>query len=90
MSARKHDRAGTDGLPDIDTVVLDPYRYFDEPLDVTNAGDLDRAQKLRILKAMEHDAKRLQDATAENMTGGETHSLSAVLNAIEEVEASTS
>lgn len=61
--------------------ILDPYRYYESPMDVVRSTDISRSEKLSILRAMEADARLLEVATEENMTGGEKHALSEVLEA---------
>ncbi|OFW98427.1 MAG: hypothetical protein A3D94_04200 [Alphaproteobacteria bacterium RIFCSPHIGHO2_12_FULL_66_14] len=53
-----------------------PSSVFKCPGDVVDSRDLDRAEKTKILKQWELDARLLQVATEEGMTGGE-HSLFA-------------
>jgi hypothetical protein len=67
----------------VDEQLLDPFRHFNDPMDVANAPDLDRLDKLRILRSMEQDAYELSRATSENMAGGETQRLDAVLDALD-------
>ncbi len=70
----------------VDEIVLDPYSHFPKPHDVVDAKTLSDADKLRILDAMAHDARELQTASAENMTGGEGVSLHDVLEARRSVD----
>jgi hypothetical protein len=51
-----------------------PSSVFRHPADVVDNPDLDRADKAKILKQWELDARLLQVATEEGMEGGE-HSL---------------
>jgi hypothetical protein len=53
-----------------------PSSVFKCPGDVVNSQDLDRAEKTKILKQWELDARLLQVASEEGMSGGE-HSLFA-------------
>jgi hypothetical protein len=56
--------------------LTNPSSVFKCPGDVVDSHDLDRAEKTNILKQWELDARLLQVATEEGMTGGE-HSLFA-------------
>lgn len=51
-----------------------PSSVFKHPTEVVDSRDLDRAEKTKILKQWELDARLLQVATEEGMGGGE-HSL---------------
>lgn len=53
-----------------------PSSVFKRPGDVVDCQDLDLAEKAKILKQWELDARLLQVATEEGMSGGE-HSLFA-------------
>lgn len=53
-----------------------PSSVFKRPGDVVDSRDLDRSEKTKILKQWELDARLLQVASEEGMTGGE-HSLLA-------------
>lgn len=64
-----------------DAQLADPSRHFPKPMDVVRAGSLSRAQKVKLLDAMEHNAHELLTATAENMGGGEPSVLDDVLDA---------
>ena len=51
-----------------------PSSVFKHPADVIDCGDFDLSEKTKILKQWELDARLLQVATEEGMSGGE-HSL---------------
>lgn len=53
-----------------------PSSVFKRPGDVVDSQELDRAEKAKILRQWELDARLLQVATEEGMSGGE-HSLFA-------------
>jgi hypothetical protein len=53
-----------------------PSSVFKHPIEVVDSHDFDRAEKTKILKQWELDARLLQVATEEGMGGGE-HSLFA-------------
>src|SRR5262249_37416825 len=48
-----------------------PARTFKTPMDVVEAGDIDAATKLAVLKAWEADERALLRAEDEGMSGGE-------------------
>jgi hypothetical protein len=54
--------------------LTNPSSVFRHPADVVDSVELDRADKTKILKQWELDARLLQVATEEGMSGGE-HSL---------------
>jgi hypothetical protein len=69
-----------------DQLILDPARYFEAPRAVLDAPGLDTEHKLALLRRWEADARQLQAAEEENMTGGEPSRLGQVLEAIEALE----
>lgn len=60
---------------------LDPFKHYESPMAVIRDARLSRDGMLAILDAMEHDAHELAVATEENMAGGESRTLSDVLEA---------
>jgi hypothetical protein len=52
-------------------VTFELTRTFKGPMDVVEAGDIEFAEKLAILKAWEADERALQRAEDEGMGGGE-------------------
>lgn len=67
------------------SVLHDPYAYFETPHAVLDSLALTREDKERVLRAMEHEARELQVAAEENMTGGETRPLDDVLDALRQL-----
>ena len=67
------------GLAD---AMTSPVSVFDFPLEVVACPGLSRAQKIEILKRWELDARALQRATDENMSGGEPPLLDEVNRAL--------
>lgn len=65
----------------IAAILADPFSRYATPIKVVNDDTLSIEQKRRILDAMEHDARELATAATENMTGGETIPLDAILEA---------
>lgn len=70
----------------LDEMVQSPYRFFDGPFDVVKSSDLSRDDKLAVLGAMEQDARLLEVATEENMSGGERPRLEDILDAQRRIE----
>lgn len=62
--------------------LLSPTSIFDDPMEVIGAGNLAREEKLKILKRWELDARALQRASDESMSGGEFPPLDAVNEAL--------
>jgi ABC-type iron transport system FetAB ATPase subunit len=67
---------------DITTAMTSPTIVFDTPFEVVQRLELTRAQKIEILKRWELDARALQRATDENMSGGEAPPLDDVNTAL--------
>ncbi len=59
-----------------------PVSIFDFPLEVIACPGLSREQKIEILKRWELDARALQRATDESMSGGEASLLDDVNRAL--------
>jgi hypothetical protein len=70
-SRRSNDDARTESF-DIDAIVLDPTRFYEQPKDVLADERLDPAQKRRVLESWVLDARRLSESEAENMPGRAT------------------
>ena len=71
---------------DLDDALIVPEQFFDEPHSVVTTDGLSNSQKLSILRRWEHNARQLETAAGEGMTGGESSQLPAVLRAISMVE----
>jgi len=54
---------------DVDRAVLDPTRFFAQPVDVLDIATLSRFQKRRILQSWALDAELINEAESENMSG---------------------
>jgi hypothetical protein len=67
---------------DLTEAITSPVSVFDFPLEVVACPGLSRAQKIEILKRWELDARALQRATDENMSGGEPPMLDEVNRAL--------
>jgi low affinity Fe/Cu permease len=66
---------------DYDRALLSPASVFKTPTDVLKEKSLSLRQKKEILNRWEHDARLLQTASDENMTGGESSNLAQVQEA---------
>lgn len=64
------------GNEDLKKALTSPSSIFRHPADVVDSREIDAADKIRILKQWELDARLLQVATEEGMKDGE-HSLFA-------------
>ena len=62
-----------------------PTKVFDAPAEVL-AADIPSEAKTEILKSWEDEARQLQAAADENMTGGEPSRLDEVRRAIDKLE----
>jgi hypothetical protein len=69
-------------MTDIDKALLDPTSVFKTPEDVLKVKDLTREQKIEILRRWEYDARELQVADDESMTGGSNNLLERVLESL--------
>jgi hypothetical protein len=72
-------------MTDIDQAMLDPTSVFKKPEEVLKANDLTREQKIEVLRRWEYDARELEVASDENMTGNNSDLLDKVLNALDEL-----
>ena len=54
---------------DVDSVIMDPTRYFARPSAVLQDPRLSREQKRRILQSWALDADLINEAESENMRG---------------------
>jgi hypothetical protein len=59
-----------------------PTKEFDRPADVVRAAHLSREQKIAVLRQWELDARLLQTASEEGMSGGEPNLLADVKQAL--------
>lgn len=63
-----------------------PEAVFDAPEDVVKADDLTKEEKVEVLDQWESDAKAMQTATDEGMTGGKPPRLDEVKAAQTELD----
>ncbi|MBE7384689.1 MAG: hypothetical protein F6J95_025160 [Leptolyngbya sp. SIO1E4] len=68
-------------------ILRDPTTRFMCPDDVCNEPSLTRAQKIKILRQWEYDARELQVAEEENMGGGPADILDQILAALHRLDA---
>ena len=73
----------------VDELAFAPKRHFDRPEDVLEDEKLTHGEKRRILESWKHDAQRLAESTAENMTGGEETDLREVSRVLVQLKAMT-
>ena len=67
---------------DVERAMVSPVMVFDHPSEVVSSVDLTQNEKIELLKRWELDARALQRASDENMTGGEPPELDAVNEAL--------
>lgn len=70
---------------DIDRAMVSPASVFTTPAEVCNSSELTPEQKIEILRRWEYDARELQVATEESMTGDADVSLEDVLAALHQM-----
>jgi hypothetical protein len=67
---------------DLKQAKMNPSKVFAEPAEVLAHPGLSREAKIEILRQWETDARLLQTAEDENMSGGERSHLGAVVSAL--------
>jgi hypothetical protein len=67
---------------DFDQALLTPESIFDDPMDVVETDSLTPEQKMTVLKRWEANAKDLEVASSESMSGGARSKLDEVGAAI--------
>jgi len=67
---------------DVEMALTDPAKVFGEPMAVVHTPGLSYQEKLDILRRWEVDARLMQVAEEEGMTGGETDRLGSVGRAL--------
>ena len=73
----------------VDELAFAPKRHFNRPEEVLEDEKLNYGEKRRILESWKHDAQRLAESTAENMTGGEKTDLREVSRVLVQLKAMT-
>jgi len=74
------------GQADIERAMITPSAVFDTPAEIVEAERLTRPQKIEVLKRWQLDARALQRATDESMTGGERPPLDEVNEALSKLD----
>jgi len=69
-------------MTDFETALLNPADVFKTPDEVVQRSDLSRDQKIQILRRWEYDARELQVAEEESMTGPVATGLDTILAAL--------
>ena len=72
---------------DLEKARLDPGAVFETPEDLLEHPELDRPQKIELLRRWEYDAKELEVAEEEGMVDGESSLLDRVLRALHALKA---
>lgn len=67
---------------DLARALDNPPAAFPRPSDVLLRGDLSRDEKIRILKRWEYDARLVEVAQEENMSGARPSALSEILDSL--------
>jgi hypothetical protein len=75
------------GAGELERALLDPTSVFDGPEQVLERADLTRDQKILILRSWAYDARELEVAEEEGMTGGEPALLDRILGALDRLGA---
>ena len=69
----------------VNEILVNPSKEFAHPSQVVSTPDLSYKDKVKVLKQWELDARLLQVASEEGMTGGEQNMLADVKKAQEEL-----
>lgn len=75
----------TSGLSLYDRAIADPQSVFKQPSAVIGEDKLSKQQKIKVLGQWEQDARLIQVAEEESMTGGEKSMLREVRMALQEI-----
>ena len=70
------------GPAEIEQALVSPASIFDAPEEIVISAALTRMMKIDLLKRWELDARALERATEENMSGGEASPIDAVNDAL--------
>lgn len=71
---------------DYQRALLDPTLFFSQPGDVLEQNDLSQDEKLSLLKRWEQDAREIEVAEEEGMVGTRPSQLSAIIQAIDQLD----
>jgi hypothetical protein len=72
---------------DVEQAMLDPAGSYRAPAEVLEDRDLNREEKISVLRRWEYDARELEVAEEENMGGGPPDLLDEVLTALRQLGA---
>ncbi len=72
---------------DLEKAMLDPASVFTHPEDVFDDPSLSREQKIEILRRWEYDARDLEVAEEENMSGGPPDMLGEIRSVMHRLDA---
>jgi hypothetical protein len=70
------------GCAEVEQALISPGSVFDTPHEIVTSPALTKVMKIELLKRWELDARALQRATEENMSGGEASPIDAVNDAL--------
>ncbi len=71
---------------DFESAKANPEKFFTTPDEVVSHPELSNQQKIEILQSWEYDARELETATEENMSGDSPSMLGRVLNALQKLD----
>lgn len=74
-------------MVDINNALINPSAVFRTPQEALLREDISRDQKIAILRRWEYDARELEVAEEENMTGPEPDILDEILAALHALDA---
>jgi hypothetical protein len=74
------------GRAEVEQALISPASVFDSPDEVVDTPALTKIMKIELLKRWELDARALQRATEENMSGGEASPIDAVNAALSKLD----
>ncbi len=76
-------------MTDIERALLNPTGVFNTPEEVLEVKNLSKAQKIKILRSWEYDARELLVAEEENMAmvDPQINMLDRIINALRELDA---
>jgi hypothetical protein len=67
----------------VQDAIANPSKIFNAPMDVIEAPGMTNGEKRAILESWEQEARLLQTATGENMSGGEPSRIEDVRKALD-------
>lgn len=70
----------------VEDLIAHPQRFFGNPWEVLEDARLSSKDKRKVLESWKHDATRMAESTAENMSGGEEENLREVSKVLLELK----